>query len=807
MNDMNNMKRFAALALCLALLCTVLPQMSLTAHAEGYVELGTISTVKATGMITAPILGEERKVPKFTVTDPTNKKVSIGWSIWEKKSGSGWVGYYNETFEEGTYRLKVQLRTDHFADNTYYRLTNNTKLYINGNAWTKCGNVEDTYNSSGYGVMYFCGQEYELKVPAGCHSVSVTNDGHGKAWASPVYGAPGDVITLRAEPDAFYQFKNWQVISGGVTVKGNKFTMGSQDVVIKACFEPDNSLDQGTISEVRATASVNNPVIGEDIWKARPTFTIVSPTGKNVDIPRSMVSWEKLSGSYWNRYTKDTFEAGTYRLKVQLRTDHFEDGSYYRLTNDTKLYVNGTAWTKVTDLQDTYSGSGYGVMYFASQTLTAKPEAYYQITFDPNGGSVTLTSATTNKYGKLDSLPTPIREGYDFRGWFTDPTYGTKVTTDTVFDGNTTIYAHWIKPYHGITVRSGTASRFAAPEGMEVVITADRKDGYSFAYWQVVTGGVTLTNRYSETTTFTMGNSDVTVAAYYNSDSSTVNDVYIYVDEPVAGAHPSEAVSTTELYRVSQTKWIDEETETALAATDTFQTGKRYRLSVNVQCNDRNYPFNISRLTGYVNNDSEGVTATPKGMSVAQLEKTFTAKRGNPFVDVHESDFFFNPVMWAVEEGVTGGTDDTHFSPYNTVMRCDSMVFFWAAKNRPAHADIQSPFVDVKPKHWYYDAVMWAVENGITGGTDATHFSPKRTCSRSEILQFLYAAMGKPEYHISNPYSDVKPKHWYYDGAIWAYEFGLERGEGGKYNAKTPCTRGYVVTYLYRFLTGKELVS
>ncbi len=179
----------------------------------------------------------------------------------------------------------------------------------------------------------------------------------------------------------------------------------------------------------------------------------------------------------------------------------------------------------------------------------------------------------------------------------------------------------------------------------------------------------------------------------------------------------------------------------------------------------------------------------------------------NPFVDVKEKDFFFMPVMWAVSAKVTGGTDETHFSPNQTVQRCDAMVFFWAAEGRPAHSTEQSTFKDVKKKHWFYDAVLWAVENHITAGTDATHFSPNNTCSRSEILQFLYAAMNRPKYHISNPYSDVKPKHWYYDGAIWAYEKGLEHGENGKFNAKTPCTRGYVVTYLYRYLTGLELAE
>ena len=802
---MERMKRFAVLVLCLALLCTVLPQMSPTANAVTYTELGTISTVQATGAITAPTLGADCARPKFTVTDPTDKNASFGMVIWQKKAGSGWIGYYDENFEEGTYRLKVQLRTDHFADNTYYRLTNDTKLYINGTAWTKCENLQDTYSSSGYGVMYFCSREYELKVPAGCHSVTVTNDGHGRASASPVYGAPGDVITLSATPNQFYQFKNWQVFSGGVTVIGNKFTMGNQDVVVSAIFEPDNSLDLGTIPEVRATASINNPVIGEDIYKARPNFSIELPVGKNVDIPRSMESWEKLNGSYWERYTKNSFEAGTYRLKVQLRTDHFDDGTYYRLTNDTKLFVNGSEWTKVGDLQDTYSGSGYGVMYFASQAFTAKPEAYFQISFDPNGGIMAPLIVTTNKYGKLDSHPTITREGYEFRGWFTDPVYGVKVTTDTVFDANATIYAHWIKPYHGITVRSGTADRFAAPEGMEIVITANKKDGYSFAYWQVVTGGVTLADRYCETTTFTMGTQDVTVAACYNSDSSTVNDVYIYVDEPVAGAHPAEAVTTEALYRVSQTKWIDVETGTALAATDTFRAGKSYRLSVHVQCNDHNFPFNISVLTGYVNDSSDGVTATPKGMSVAQLEKDFTARRENPFVDVHESDWFFNPVMWAYYDGITGGTDETHFSPHKTVLRSDAMVFFWAANGRPTVEAESNPFRDVSDKHWAHKAVMWAVKNQITGGTKPDEFSPSKTCSRSEILQFLYASMGKPEYTIENPYSDINTNQWYYDGAIWAYENGLEKGENGMFNAATPCNRGYVVTYLYRFVTGNEL--
>ena len=181
----------------------------------------------------------------------------------------------------------------------------------------------------------------------------------------------------------------------------------------------------------------------------------------------------------------------------------------------------------------------------------------------------------------------------------------------------------------------------------------------------------------------------------------------------------------------------------------------------------------------------------------------------DPFVDVTESDWFYTSVLWAYHNDpqITAGIDEVHFSPHLTVTRAEAMVFFWAANNRPDPEATKARFKDVRKSHWAFKAVMWAVKNGITGGTDpeGKYFSPARTCTRSEIIQFLYAAMGKPEYHIANPYSDVKNKHWYKDGAIWAYEMGIERGENGKFNATTPCTRAYVVTYLYRYLTGDSL--
>ena len=176
-------------------------------------------------------------------------------------------------------------------------------------------------------------------------------------------------------------------------------------------------------------------------------------------------------------------------------------------------------------------------------------------------------------------------------------------------------------------------------------------------------------------------------------------------------------------------------------------------------------------------------------------------------MDISEEDYFYIPVLWAVNKQITAGTDSTHFSPNDTVTRAEAMMILYAAKGRPAYEKPNVSFTDVKKKHWAYDAIMWAVANGITGGTSETTFSPTKTCDRSEILTFLYAAMESPNYSIANPYTDVKNKHWYKDAAIWAYEAGIEKGENGKFNAKTLCTRGYIVTYLYRFVTGNELAE
>jgi hypothetical protein len=170
----------------------------------------------------------------------------------------------------------------------------------------------------------------------------------------------------------------------------------------------------------------------------------------------------------------------------------------------------------------------------------------------------------------------------------------------------------------------------------------------------------------------------------------------------------------------------------------------------------------------------------------------------NPFVDVKESDFFYKAVLWAVENGITSGMDATHFGPDLNVTRAQVVTFLWAAEGKPEPTSTEDPFEDVAESDWFYKAVLWAVENGITNGMDATHFAPNDTCLREQVVTFLYAAAGKPETTAEVTFTDVAEGAWYYAPVAWAVENNITSGIGGGiFGVGSTCTRAQVVTFLY----------
>ena len=175
---------------------------------------------------------------------------------------------------------------------------------------------------------------------------------------------------------------------------------------------------------------------------------------------------------------------------------------------------------------------------------------------------------------------------------------------------------------------------------------------------------------------------------------------------------------------------------------------------------------------------------------------------GNPFVDVAADAFYYEPVQWAVrhDPAITVGTDATHFSPDATCTRAQAVTFLWRAMNCPAPKTTKNPFTDVSAGDWYYKPVLWAAENGITGGVGGGRFDPDGVCNRSQIVTFLWRAT-KPHAAQSagSTFSDVPAAEWFAEPVAWAVDKGITYGiGGGKFGPFLDCTRGQIVTFLYR---------
>ena len=177
------------------------------------------------------------------------------------------------------------------------------------------------------------------------------------------------------------------------------------------------------------------------------------------------------------------------------------------------------------------------------------------------------------------------------------------------------------------------------------------------------------------------------------------------------------------------------------------------------------------------------------------------------FIDVKASDFFYEPVKWAVNNKITNGTSSTTFSPYKNCNRAEIVTFLWRAAGTPEPTVTRNPFTDVNSVRdaSYYKAILWASQKGITAGTNATTFSPYQECTRSQIVTFLYRYAGKPSGYYSNPFKDVSSVNEasYYNAILWAVGKGITQGTSTTtFSPYASCTRGEAVTFLYRYVNG-----
>ena len=201
----------------------------------------------------------------------------------------------------------------------------------------------------------------------------------------------------------------------------------------------------------------------------------------------------------------------------------------------------------------------------------------------------------------------------------------------------------------------------------------------------------------------------------------------------------------------------------------------------------------------YSNSDLTIKVTSIKLTSNTTIYAKWTAKSDMSFTDVADKAYYRDAVEWAVDNGITKGTTATTFSPNATCTRAQAVTFLWRAAGSPEPETRTMPFTDIPVGSYYYDAVLWAVENGITKGTSDTTFSPNMTCTRAQIVAFLWRSEKSPAAGTANPFADVKSTAYYADAVLWAVKENITKGTTSTtFSPNVDCTRAQIVTFLWR---------
>ena len=328
---------------------------------------------------------------------------------------------------------------------------------------------------------------------------------------------------------------------------------------------------------------------------------------------------------------------------------------------------------------------------------------------------------------------------------------------------------------YAISVTGGIANLAKAAEGSVVTLTADAPAAnMHFARWEVESGSeaVTFASATNSTTTFPMPAGEVKVKAVFEADEIMVPiqyDVSVLNDgNGKAFASPAKAAA-----------------DTAITLTATPNAG---------------YHFKAWRviLSGVTITDNKFTMPAEDVEVQAVFEKDAPISK-HPFLDVPAGAYYEDAVVWAVGKGITSGTNATTFDPNGTCTRAQAVTFLWRAAGSPTPKTKLMPFPDVPVGSYYWNAVLWAIEQGITEGTSYLTFSPNDSCTRAQIVTFLWRAKGNPAVSGNAPFTDVPPDAYYAAAVTWAEKNGITGGIGnGLFGSNNTCTRAQIVTFLYR---------
>ena len=497
------------------------------------------------------------------------------------------------------------------------------------------------------------------------YTVTVGNDGNGTGTATPSTAAAGTTITLTATPNKGYHFKEWQVISGGVTIKDDKFLMPDSNVEVSAIFEKDAppvptefTITVKTDGNGTASASHAKAVVGTEI-----RLTATPNTGYHFK------EWQVISGGVTIKDNKFLMPSANVEVKA----------------------------------------------IFEKDAPPAPTE--FIVTFDGNGGTPSVGSMTTTNR-KLTSLPSASRSGsYSFDGWYTEKSGGTKITKDTVFHANITVYAHWTytggggggynPPVTYYTLRFETGGGSDIPSVREAYNTYIDLTKY-VPTWR----GHTFIGWYTERSLMNK------VSGVYLTKDMTVYASWRVDENPGTGANP--------FTDVSEKDWF---------------------------YGDVMFVYENGLILGTSKTLFSPHGTATRGMMATilwRMEGSPAPKGKNSFTDVEAGKWYADAITWTAENGIFAGYGKDKFGPDDPITREQlAAIFYRYADYKGYDLTVKGNLDKFKDADKITDyaktAMQWAVGNGLVKGKSSNLLDPQGTATRAEIAAMLHRFIEKYE--------------------------------------------------------------
>ena len=657
------------------------------------------------------------------------------------------------------------------------------------------------------------------------YTVTVSNDGNGTGAATPSTAATGTEIALTATPNEGYHFKEWQVISGGVTIVDDKFTMPDTNVAIKAIFEEDappvptdpakpNISVTGTYTYNGSvhTATVNGydlatmDISGNTATDAGDyTVRVTSKTGKWADGSTDAVT------AAWS-IGKATQEAPNGLIGVAPTTVGGSDGKITGVDATMEYRAESeTIYTACTGIEiENLSAGNYFVRCAGDHNHFASPDAEVTVGEGASLADCTITFNAGAGSGSMDSVTVKAGANYilpecgftapadqEFQAWEIGGTEY-KVGDFYTVRGDTEIKALWensvITPTtYTVTVSNdgkgtGTATPSTAAAGTMISLTATPNEGYHFKEWQVISGGVTIKDDK-----FTMPSANVEVKAIFEKDTGGGGGgynppvTYYTLRFETGGGSDIPSVQGTYNTYIDLTKYVP-----------TW----------------RGHTFIGWYSERSLMNKVSGVYLTKDMTVYAGWRVDENPGTGaNPFTDVSEKDWFYGDVMFVYENGLMLGTSKTLFSPYGTATRGMMATILWRMEGSPAPKGKNS-FTDVEAGKWYADAITWTAENGIFAGYGKDKFGPDDPITREQLAAIFYRYADYKGYDLTvkgnlDKFKDADKITDYAKTAMqWAVGSSLVKGKSGNLlDPQGTATRAEIAAMLHRFIEKYELVQ